>query len=82
MLRSAMTQNPYLQVLITEGYYDAACDYFTAEYVFSHLDLNGELRDRIHFAYYESGHMMYIHMPSLAKMKADLAAFIQASVPR
>ena len=27
--------------------------------------------------YYEAGHMMYIHMPSLAKMKDDLAKFIQ-----
>jgi len=80
MLRSAMTYNPYLQVHITEGYYDAACDYFTAEYVFSHLDLTGELRDRIHFSYYESGHMMYIHLPSLEQMKNELTAFIQGAL--
>jgi len=82
MLRSAMTQNEYLQVMITEGYYDAACDYFTAEYVFSHLDLTGYLKDRIRFDYYESGHMMYIHMPSLMKMKTDLTNFIRGAVRR
>lgn len=82
MLRSAMTQNEYLQVMITEGYYDAACDYFTAEYVFSHLDLTGHLKDRIRFDYYESGHMMYIHMPSLVKMKTDLTNFIRGAVRR
>ena len=81
MLRKAMTANPYLRVFITEGYYDAACDYFTAQYVFSHLDLNGELKDRIDFGFYESGHMMYIHKPSLIKMKQDLAKFIVSAIP-
>lgn len=82
MLRQAMTKNRYLKVFITEGYYDAACDYFTAQYVFSHLDLNGELKDRIQFGFYESGHMMYIHKPSLIKMKKDLAEFIRSAVPQ
>jgi carboxypeptidase C (cathepsin A) len=81
MLRAAMNRNEYLQVMILEGYYDAACDYFTAQYVFSHLDLTGVLKDRIRFKYYESGHMMYIHQPSLVKMKADLAEFIQSTLP-
>jgi len=82
MLRRAMTENKFLKVFIAEGYYDAACDYFTAEYVFSHLDLNGELKDRITFGYYESGHMMYIRKASLAKLKSDLAKFIQSAIPR
>ncbi len=32
-------------------------------------------------AYYEAGHMMYIHQPSLAALKADLAAFIARAIP-
>jgi carboxypeptidase C (cathepsin A) len=33
-------------------------------------------------AYYEAGHMMYVHEPSLAKLKQDLAAFIgNATLP-
>lgn len=28
---------------------------------------------------YESGHMMYLHQPSLARLKADLAAFYAAA---
>jgi carboxypeptidase C (cathepsin A) len=27
-------------------------------------------------AFYEAGHMMYIHLPSLQQLKQDLAAFI------
>jgi len=30
-------------------------------------------------AYYEAGHMMYIHLPSLAQLKQDLAGFIEAA---
>jgi len=79
MLRQAMTANPFLKVFILEGYYDAACDYFTAQYTMNHLDLTGKLKDRISFGFYESGHMMYIHLPSLIKAKQDLANFIQSA---
>ena len=40
-----------------------------------------ELRDNVSMAYYEAGHMMYIHMPSLADIKRDLAEFIQSAMP-
>jgi hypothetical protein len=29
--------------------------------------------------YYDAGHMMYIHMPSLRQMKKDLAGFIRGA---
>ena len=29
--------------------------------------------------YYEAGHMMYLHLPSLAQLKDDLAAFLDES---
>jgi carboxypeptidase C (cathepsin A) len=29
--------------------------------------------------YYEAGHMMYVHPPSLAAFKRDLAEFLTAS---
>ncbi len=82
LLRQALHENPFLKVFILEGYYDAACDYFTAQYTMSHLDLTGKLRDRISFGFYESGHMMYIHKPSLIKAKQDLAAFIRSACPQ
>jgi carboxypeptidase C (cathepsin A) len=37
------------------------------------------LRGHLTGAYYESGHMVYAHMPSLAKLKQDTAEFIRAS---
>jgi len=77
MLRRAMTQNPFLRVLVLEGYYDGACDYYSAQYTMSHLDTSGALAGRIEFALYESGHMMYLKNTALAEAKHDLAAFVQ-----
>jgi carboxypeptidase C (cathepsin A) len=77
MLRQAMRANPYLKVLIQAGYYDAATDYFGAVHTISHLQPGGEFRDRFRFAYYESGHMMYLRKPDLGKANDDLRAFIQ-----
>jgi carboxypeptidase C (cathepsin A) len=80
MLRAAMTQNPFLRVLVLAAYYDAATDYFTAEYVMSHLDPGGSIKDRISFAFYESGHMMYVRKSDLAKAKKDVADFVRQSL--
>ena len=38
-----MTQNPFLRVLVLEGYYDGATDYYSAQYTMSHLDPSGAL---------------------------------------
>jgi carboxypeptidase C (cathepsin A) len=81
MLRRAMTQNPFLRVLVLEGYYDGATDYFAAKYTITHLDPSGALNDRFQFAFYESGHMMYLKDSALAQAKLDLSGFIQASAP-
>ncbi len=80
-LRKAMTANPYLKVFVGNGYYDLATPYFATEYTFNHLELDESLLGNLSLAYYEAGHMMYIHAPSLAKLKADLAAFLAGAVP-
>ena len=76
MLRKAMTQNPFLQVLVLEGYFDGATDYFSAQYTISHLDPSGALNKRFQFAFFESGHMMYLKNAALAKAKQELTKFI------
>ena len=76
----AMTQNPYLRVLVLAAYYDGATDYFSAQHVMSHLDPSGTIKDRISFAFYESGHMMYVRRQDLAKSKADIAQFVQTAL--
>lgn len=78
-LRSAMTQNPFLHVFVAKGYYDLATPFYAADYTFDHLGLDPSLRNHISGAYYESGHMVYAHLPSLAKLKQDTSQFIRAS---
>jgi carboxypeptidase C (cathepsin A) len=82
MLREAMTQNPFLRVLVLAAYYDGATDYFGAQYTMSHLDPGGTIKDRVSFAFYESGHMMYVRKSDLAKSKQDLKQFVAAATAK
>jgi carboxypeptidase C (cathepsin A) len=75
-LRSAMSKNPFLRVLVANGYYDLATPYFATEYTFNHLALDPTLQRNIIMTYYEAGHMMYLHEPSLHQLSEDLHAFI------
>ena len=75
-LRRAMAENAALKVFCCLGYYDGATPFLGTEYTFSQLMLDGSFKDRVRMGYYEAGHMMYIHKPSLKKLKSDLAAFI------
>jgi len=75
-LRQAMTRNPALRVFVACGYYDLATPYFAAEYTFDHLGLDPTLGGHVTLAHYESGHMMYIHHGSLARLKQDVAGFM------
>jgi carboxypeptidase C (cathepsin A) len=58
-----------------------ATPYFAAEYTIDHMSLDPDLKANIKTAYYEAGHMMYIDLKSLAKLKQDVATFIRDAVP-
>jgi carboxypeptidase C (cathepsin A) len=79
-LRKALTINPHLKVFVCNGYYDLATPHFATVYTFNHLGLDPSLQDNIAMAYYEAGHMMYVHEPSLEKMKSDLVGFLQGAL--
>ncbi len=80
-LRKAMTMNPHLRVFVGNGYFDLATPYFATQYTFNHMALHPSLKKNISMAYYEAGHMMYTHQPSLAKLKRDLDRFLDTAVP-
>ena len=80
-LRHAMSINPHLKVHVANGYYDLATPYFATQYTFNRLGLDESLRGNVTMSYYDAGHMMYIHLPSLAKLKDELARFIQSAIP-
>ncbi|MEM8711793.1 MAG: hypothetical protein AAGG01_12640 [Planctomycetota bacterium] len=76
-LARAITANPGLKVLVQQGYYDLATPVTATRHDVAHLDIPAEARERIEIAYYEAGHMMYLHEPSLVKFREDLARFVR-----
>lgn len=71
-LALAMSKNPALKVWVANGYYDYSTPFFDAEFT---LNRHGIDMSRVIMDYYEAGHMMYVHKPSLEKMAADMRAF-------
>ena len=59
--------------MVASGYYDLICPFFDAEYTFAR---NGIVQDRVTYTYYEGGHMMYVHDPSLQKIAQDIRSFL------
>ncbi|MEM9352876.1 MAG: peptidase S10 [Planctomycetota bacterium] len=74
-LRKAMTANPYLKVFAALGHYDLATPQYAMRYTLDHLGLPEHLRENLSVEYYDAGHMMYVHEPSLEKLRKDLLAF-------
>ena len=65
-----------MKVLVAQGYYDLATPFQAAYYSLAHMGLDASLRANVTITEYDAGHMMYLHEPSLTKLKADATAFI------
>jgi carboxypeptidase C (cathepsin A) len=80
-LADVLSKDPYLNILVLNGYYDLATPFFATEYTFDHLGSNiPDLQKRIHMQYFEAGHMMYIHSESLPHFKSAIAQFIESMI--
>ncbi|OPL17731.1 MAG: hypothetical protein AVO35_08690 [Candidatus Aegiribacteria sp. MLS_C] len=75
-LRSAMSANPFMRVMVAQGYYDLATPHMATKYMVSHVNLDPELRDKVSTVYYEAGHMFYLDSASLMKLRDDASSFI------
>jgi carboxypeptidase C (cathepsin A) len=80
-LQQAMSENPYLNVLVQSGYYDGGTPYFDAKYTIWNMDPSGKFQDRIQFEGYRSGHMMYLREEDLETSNQDIREFIRQSIP-
>lgn len=78
-LAHAMLFNPHLRVLVANGLYDLTTSFLGTEEQIDHLGLEAPARSRIQIKLYEAGHMMYLHEPALQQLKADIAAFVDAT---
>jgi carboxypeptidase C (cathepsin A) len=79
VLRSAMTQQTYLKLLVVCGYYDFATPFNGIEQTVSHMMLEPPIRKNVSFTYYEAGHMMYIDRKAREKLHKDVVDFINSS---
>jgi carboxypeptidase C (cathepsin A) len=80
-LADAMRKDPNLKVFSVNGLFDLATPFFITEYDLGHMELEPKLRQNIEFAYYPSGHMIYLNVDALKQLKVDLAAFYARAVP-
>lgn len=71
-IAKGLRQNKDLRIFVGNGYYDLATPFFATELSFNHYDID---KSRVDMHYYEAGHMMYIHHPSLEKLAIDLRNF-------
>ncbi|MHB1702318.1 MAG: S10 family peptidase [Acidobacteriaceae bacterium] len=78
-LGAAMRQNPHLRLFSANGYFDLATPFFETEYDIAHMELDPTLRKNVRFAYYPSGHMIYLNADALKQLKGDLAQFYSAA---
>jgi carboxypeptidase C (cathepsin A) len=74
-LSAAMRENPKLKLYSLNGLYDMATPFFGTEYDINHMNLDPSLKGNVRFAYYPSGHMVYLNPDALKAMKADVAKF-------
>src|SRR5450631_1254968 len=81
-LRSAMIKNPYMKILVMEGFYDLATPFAAANWTMDHLDLGPQFRQNVSYATYSSGHMVYIDRAEHDKMKKDLVDFMGKCLPK
>lgn len=75
-LRKALAMNPHMRVLVANGYYDFATPHFASDYTFGHMGIDPAVRGNFAVSYYEAGHMMYVHKPSLERLAKELRDFV------
>src|SRR5258708_31459582 len=78
-LRSAMTEQGTLKLLVICGYYDHATPLNGIEHTLSHISLQPAIRKNVTFTYYEAGHMMYIDTKPRDKMRKDILELLNSA---
>ena len=81
-LAVAMKQNPNMKVMVNGGYFDVSTPYFAGKYELRHLPVPPDIAANVEYHYFETGHMIFAHLPSLAVMHDRIAEFIERTSQR
>jgi carboxypeptidase C (cathepsin A) len=76
-LATAMKQNPDMKVMVNGGYFDVSTPYFEGKMEMRHLPVPPALLNNVENHYYQSGHMVYVHPPTLVDLHDNVADFIR-----
>lgn len=73
LLAQGQAENKDLRIYVTNGYYDMATPFHGTEMTFNQFGFD---KSRIKMSYFEVGHMIYIHQPSLEIMTQEMREFV------
>ena len=76
-LAAAMKHNPDLKVMVNGGYFDISTPYYEGWFEMHHMAIPSKLQKNIEYRYYRSGHMVYVHLPTLKALHDNVAAFVR-----
>jgi carboxypeptidase C (cathepsin A) len=76
-LAQAMKTNPTMKVMVNGGYFDVSTPYFEGWTELHHLPVPPDILRNIEYHYYQSGHMVYVHPPTLVELHDNVADFIR-----
>ncbi|HEX7342505.1 MAG TPA: peptidase S10 [Rhodanobacteraceae bacterium] len=76
-LARAMSNDPAMQLMMNNGYYDTATPFFGTIYTLHHMGLPAALEKNVHWFFYPVGHMLYLNPKVLPKVDANIDAFIE-----
>lgn len=76
-LARAMSNDPAMQLMMNNGYYDTATPFFGTQYTLAHMGLPAALQSNIHWFFYPVGHMLYLDPKVLPEVDRNIDRFIE-----
>jgi carboxypeptidase C (cathepsin A) len=80
-LQKVVNRSPYVRVFAACGTFDLDTPYMGSRYSLNHVGLDPKLQGNIEVHYYDGGHMLYTHRPSLQRLTEDVRAFLKSAIP-
>ncbi len=81
-LARAMSNDPGMQLMLNNGWFDMATPFFATNYTLAHMGLPQGLERNIHEYYYPVGHMLYLNPAVLPQLSHNIDAFIANATRR
>ena len=78
-LARAMNNDPGMQVMFNNGYFDMATPFFATDYTLEHMDIPAARRADVHEYFYPVGHMLYVNPKVLPMLQKNVDGFIETA---